>query len=120
MKVWSKATSIGIGAALACALSASAETATVYGTTDSIFSFTPGAFRPANTQLACFSLNDGKCWDGHQWHRLYPPGPRRYAAVTTERVACSVIVAPNNDCWTGSVWYRLPRGQIFGVVAGFF
>jgi hypothetical protein len=102
------------------AASAHAETVTVYGTTDGFFSATPGAFRPANTNLACFSLNKDRCWDGHGWRRLYPQGPRHYAAVTSDRVACSVIVAPNNDCWTGTVWYRLPKGQLFGAVAGFF
>jgi hypothetical protein len=117
-----------IAAALAAAIAGFAlsaapafcETATVYGTTAGIFSGTPGAFRPANTGLSCFSLDKGKCWDGRKWHRLYPAGPRHYAVATTERVACSVIVAPGNDCWTGSVWYRLPHGQIFGAVAGIF
>ena len=99
---------------------ASAETATVYGNTASIFSANSGAFLPANTNLACFSMNEANCWDGKTWHHLYPSGPRRYALATSDRVACSVIVAPSNDCWTGSVWYRLPKGQLFGVLGGFF
>ncbi len=99
---------------------ASAETATVYGTTASIFSPNSGAFLPANTKLICFSMNEANCWDGKKWQHLYPPGRRHYAVATTDRVACSVIVAPSNDCWTGSIWYRLPRGQIFGVIGGFF
>ncbi len=100
--------------------SASAETATVYGTTASIFSPHRGAFLPANTDLACFSMNESNCWDGRIWHHLYPAGPRRYTVAAGDRVACSVIVAPKNDCWTGSVWYRLPKGQVFGVIGGFF
>ena len=97
-----------------------AETATVYGTTATIFSKNYGAFQPANTDLVCFSMNNAYCWDGKKWHHLYPNGRRRYAAATNDRVACSVIVAPSNDCWTGSNWYRLPRGQVFGVIGGFF
>ncbi len=99
---------------------ASAEKATVYGTTAGIFSKTPGVFLPANTDLTCFSMNDANCWDGKKWHRLYPSGRRHYAISATDRVACSVIVAPSNDCWTGSAWYRLPKGQVFGVIGGFF
>ena len=99
---------------------ASAETATVYGTTASMFSPHSGAFLPANTNLFCFSMNEADCWDGKIWHHLYPSGRRRYAVADTDRVACSVILAPSNDCWTGSVWYRLPRGQLFGVIGGFF
>ncbi len=97
-----------------------AETATVYGRTASIFSVNSGSFLPANTDLVCFSMNEANCWDGRIWHHLYPSGRRHYAVATTDRVACSVIVAPSNDCWTGSVWYRLPRGQVFGVIGGFF
>jgi hypothetical protein len=97
-----------------------AEKATVYGTTASMFSAHPGAFLPANTDLACLSMNDLNCWDGKVWHRLYPEGRRHYVVATTDRVACSVIVAPSNDCWTGSAWYRLPKGQLFGVMGGFF
>jgi hypothetical protein len=99
---------------------ASAETATVYGTTATVFSKNYGAFQPANTDLVCFSMNDANCWDGKKWHHLYPDGRRLYAVATNDRVACSVIVAPSNDCWTGSHWYRLPRGQVFGVIGGFF
>jgi hypothetical protein len=97
-----------------------AEKATVYGTTASIFSKIPGVFLPANTDLACFSMNDANCWDGKKWHRLFPSGRRHYAIPAADRVACSVIVAPSNDCWTGSAWYRLPKGQVFGVIGGFF
>jgi len=111
---------MGIALLAFIADTATAETATVYGTTASIFSANSGAFLPANTKLACFSMNEADCWDGKSWHHLYPSGRRHYAAATTDRVACSVIVAPRNDCWTGSVWYRLPRGQIFGVIGGFF
>jgi hypothetical protein len=96
------------------------ETATVYGTTASIFSKNPGAFLPANTSLVCFSMNESRCWDGRTWHQLYPSGRRRYMVATTDRIACAVIVAPRNDCWTGSAWYRLPKGQVFGVIGGFF
>jgi hypothetical protein len=96
------------------------ETATVYGTTASILSANPGAFLPANSDLVCFSMNDGNCWDGTKWHHLYPSGPRHYIISATDRVACSVIVAPRNDCWTGSAWYRLPKGQVFGVIGSFF
>lgn len=99
---------------------ACAETATVYGTTATIFSKNYGAFQPANTDLVCFSMNEANCWDGKKWHHLYPMGRRHYAIAKDERVACSVIVAPSNDCWTGAVWYRLPRGQVFGVIGGFF
>jgi hypothetical protein len=99
---------------------ASAETATVYGTTASMFSPHSGAFLPANTNLFCFSMNEANCWDGKIWHHLYPSGRRHYAVADTDRVACSVILAPSNDCWTGSAWYRLPRGELFGVIGGFF
>jgi hypothetical protein len=95
------------------------ETATVYGTTASFLSANPGAFLPANTDLVCFSMNEGNCWDGKKWHHLYPSGRRHYAVASTDRIACSVIVAPSNDCWTGSAWYRLPKGQIFGAIGGF-
>jgi hypothetical protein len=100
--------------------SASAETATIYGTTASIFSPNSGAFLPANANLTCFSMNEANCWDGKKWLHLYPSGRRHYAVATTDRVACGVIMAPSNDCWTGSVWYHLPKGQLFGVIAGFF
>jgi hypothetical protein len=96
------------------------ETATVYGTTASIFSRNPGAFLPANTSLVCFSMNESNCWDGRKWHQLYPSGHRSYKVATTDQIACGVIVAPRNDCWTGSAWYRLPKGQVFGVIGGFF
>ncbi len=97
-----------------------AETATVYGTTAGVFSPNSGAFLPANTNLACYSMNQSNCWDGKIWHKLYPTGRRKYAAATAERVACRVIVALSNDCWTGTVWYRLPKGQLFGMIGGFF
>ena len=103
-----------------CAKPALSETATVYGTTAGMFSAHPGAFLPANSDLVCFSMNDLNCWDGKKWHQLYPSGRRHYVIATTDRVACSVIVAPGNDCWTGSAWYRLPKGQVFGVIGGFF
>jgi hypothetical protein len=99
---------------------ASSETTTVYGTTAGMFSAHPGAFLPANTDLACFSMNDLNCWDGRKWIQLYPSGRRHYVVATTDRIACSVIVAPRNDCWTGSAWYRLPKGQVFGTIGGFF
>ena len=108
------------GAAALMTHPAKGERATVYGSTAGVFSRTPGAFLPANTDLTCFSLHDADCWDGKIWHHLYPGGPRHYAAVTTDRVACSVILAPSNDCWTGTSWYRLPKGQVFGVVGGYF
>jgi hypothetical protein len=111
------------GLAVAASLFASpafSETTTVYGTTASIFSAHPGAFLPANTDLVCFSMNDLNCWDGGKWIRLYPSGRRHYVVATTDRIACSVIVAPRNDCWTGSAWYRLPKGQVFGTLGGFF
>jgi hypothetical protein len=111
---------LGIASLAFIAAPASAETATVYGTTASVFSANSGAFLPANTNLACFSMNESNCWDGKKWYQLYPTGRRHYAAAATDRVACSVIVAPSNDCWTGSVWYRLPKGQVFGVIGGFF
>lgn len=121
MKAAKRGTCIATFAWLAVSAAASfAQTATVYGTTASIFSATPGAFLPANTDLACFSMNKENCWDGRKWHRLFPAGPRHYTAATSDRVACTVVVAPQNDCWTGSIWYRLPKGQVFGVVAGFF
>ncbi len=102
------------------AIPARSETATVYGTTASILTKHPGAFLPANTDLVCFSMNESKCWDGKKWHQLYPSGRRHYAVATADKVACRVIVAPGNDCWTGTAWYRLPRGQILGVIGGFF
>lgn len=107
-------------ALLANPASALSETATIYGTTASILSANPGAFLPANSDLVCFSMNEGNCWDGKKWHHLYPSGRRHYIVSTTGRVACSVIVAPRNDCWTGSAWYRLPKGQVFGVIGSFF
>jgi hypothetical protein len=99
---------------------ASSETASVYGMTASILSANPGAFLPANSSLVCFSLKESNCWDGKKWHQLYPSGRREYAIATTDQVACSVVVAPRNDCWTGSAWYRLPKGQLFGVIGGMF
>ncbi|HEY2011643.1 MAG TPA: PEP-CTERM sorting domain-containing protein [Rhizomicrobium sp.] len=111
---------LGVASLAIIAGSASAETATIYGTTASIFSPNSGAFLPANTDLACFSMNEANCWDGKKWLHLYPSGRRRYAVAATDRVACGVIMAPSNDCWTGSVWYRLPKGQLFGVIGGFF
>ena len=117
---WLIAASIGAASLATIADPASAETATVYGRTASIFSPNSGAFLPANTDLTCFSMNEANCWDGKKWLRLYPAGRRHYAVAATDRIACSVIVAPSNDCWTGSAWYRLPRGQLFGVIGGFF
>lgn len=111
---------MGVTALAIVAGPATAETATVYGTTASIFSPNSGAFLPANTNLTCFSMNETNCWDGKKWQHLYPAGRRHYAVATTDRVACSVIMAPSNDCWTGSAWYRLPKGQLFGVIGGFF
>ena len=111
---------MGVASLAIIAGPASAETATVYGTTASIFSPYSGAFLPANTNLTCFSMNEANCWDGKKWQHLYPSGRRHYAVAKTDRIACSVIMAPSNDCWTGSVWYRLPKGQLFGVIGGFF
>jgi hypothetical protein len=114
------ATLLGVALVAFFVAPALAETATVYGTTASVFSANSGAFLPANTNLACFGMNQANCWDGKKWHQLYPTGHRHYVVATTDRIACSVIVAPSNDCWTGSVWYRLPKGQVFGVIGGFF
>jgi hypothetical protein len=110
----------GMASLAVIALPASAETASIYGRTASILTKNPGAFLPANTQLVCFSMNGSKCWDGRTWHQLYPLGARHYAVAASDRVACSVIVAPKNDCWTGSAWYRLPDGQVFGAIGGIF
>jgi hypothetical protein len=99
---------------------AGAETTTVYGTVASILSAHPGAFLPANSDRVCFSMNGSKCWDGKKWIELVPAGPRRFTIATTDKVACAIIVEPNNDCWTGTTWYRLPSGQLFGVIGGVF
>ena len=71
-----------------------------------------GAFVPAGTQLRCFAIDNGRCWDGKQWHALFPTGPRKYATPAPDEVTCIVLV--DADCWTGAEWYRLPSGQIFG------
>src|SRR5581483_10846932 len=71
-----------------------------------------GAFAPAGTDLACWAIDAGRCWDGRKWHNLFPAGPRKYAVPTTDTVACIVIAS--GDCWTGKDWYRLPSGQVFG------
>jgi hypothetical protein len=70
------------------------------------------AFVPAGTDLACRAIDDGRCFDGRAWHRLFPEGPRKYAIPATNEVECIVIA--DGDCWTGKEWYRLPRGKIFG------
>jgi len=75
-----------------------------------------GAFVPAGTDLACTAIDGGRCYDGKNWHALYPAGPRKYAAPTYDEVACVVIA--NSDCWTGNEWYRLPSGQLFGRTPG--
>lgn len=98
---------------------AHAENARIFGRRLSPMSETPGAFVPAATSLTCYSLDNGRCWDGKKWHRLYPKGPRSYAKPKGAKVACSVIVEPSNDCWTGAEWYRLPAGNLFGIVGGF-
>ena len=72
-----------------------------------------GAFVPAGTNLACFAIDAGRCWDGKNWHPLFPTGARKYA-VSTDEVTCTVIA--DGDCWTGAEWYRLPPGQIFGRI----
>lgn len=64
------------------------------------------SFVPAGTDLACRAIEDGRCFDGKVWHRLFPDGQRKYAVPTTDEVECIVIAG--GDCWTGKVWYRLP------------
>jgi len=84
-----------------------------------VFGATPGrvnGFVPAGTELVCKAIDAGRCWDGQQWHALYPAGPRKYAIPTSDEVACVVIAQA--DCWTGSEWYRLPSGQIIGRTPG--
>ena len=76
-----------------------------------------GGFRPAGTELAYMALDNGSCWDGQRWHRLYPEGPRTYARATG-RVACRIIDIDQPSCWDGSEWYRLPSGTLYGVIAG--
>lgn len=75
-----------------------------------------GAFIPAGTDLACRAIDAGRCWDRKSWHVLYPSGSRKFASPASREVACIVIIRPENDCWTGTVWYRLPPGQLFGRV----
>jgi hypothetical protein len=102
------------------AASASAENAKVFGIQappQGVDGAPGGAFIPSGTNLACSALRDGQCWDGGAWHHLYPSGPRHYAHGTGAQVACVIIIEPRNDCWTGTDWYRLPSGQLFGVIA---
>jgi hypothetical protein len=90
----------------------------VFGVNAGIASATPGAFLPANSDLVCYALNDeGQCWDGKIWHPLYPSGPRQFVKTEGETVACRVIDLDSADCWTGTSWYRLPKGQVMGVVS---
>ncbi len=93
---------------------ATAEQIAVYGAT--LPGWQGGAFRPAGTELSCTELDrNGRCWDGHKWHILYPPGQRHYARANGQ-VDCMVIVKQSADCWDGRHRYKLPIGTIFGAV----
>ena len=64
-----------------------------------------GGFQPAGTNLVCGEISkDGLCFDGKQWHRLFPAGLRHYAPRTGQ-ITCNVIV--DQDCWDGKHWYHL-------------
>lgn len=95
-----------------------ADNVKVFGIQSGVMSPTRGAFLPAGSQLACWSMKGEFCWDGQKWQRLFPSGPRHYASPSSDQVACSIIVEPENDCWTGAAWYRLPQGKLFGVYSG--
>ena len=98
---------------------AEGENVKVFGIQAGPGSKTPGAFIPAATKFACYAMKGGECWDGKTWQRLFPAGPRKYIKPDVSQVACSVIIQPENDCWTGQEWYRLPTGQLLGIVGGF-
>ncbi len=90
------------------------EAAIVYGAQDPPIA--GGAFRPAHSDLACFSVTEsGQCFDGQQWHRLYPLGKRRYAKADGQ-VSCMIVMKTTHDCWDGRNWYRLPAGRLFGTI----
>ena len=98
-------------------LSGASDDVRVFGVQAGIASSTPGAFLPAGTKLACYSIQEGRCWDGKRWHSLYPGGERHYQHSSIA-VECLIIVSPESDCWTGSAWFKLPQGQVFGVQEG--
>jgi hypothetical protein len=75
-----------------------------------------GATAPAKSQLPCYSFNENKCWNGKEWHEVYPLGPRQYAKPpATDLVSCVVIMSESHDCWDGNHWYRLPLGTLTGT-----
>ncbi|MBR0971877.1 hypothetical protein [Bradyrhizobium japonicum] len=100
------------------ATDASAENVKVFGIRAGALSATPGAFIPTGTDLACYALQGGQCWDGKRWKALFPAGERKYAKPTAAQVACAIIIEPENDCWTGFEWYHLPSGRLFGMTGG--
>ena len=97
---------------------AQADNVKVFGVQAGMGSSTPGAFLPSGSGLACYSVQGGHCWDGRAWRPLFPDGPRHYAASPPAQVACRIIIEPENDCWTGKEWHRLPQGRLFGIIGG--
>jgi len=106
---------VGIAMILMLSGNVEAENIKLYGV--QLPAWSGGGFRPTGTQLTCAATSeDGKCWDGQTWHRLFPDGPRRYSRANGH-VACRVIIVDDGSCWDGSAWYRLPIGTVYGIVA---
>ena len=95
-------------------MAAQAEQAAIYGV--NVSAMQGGGFKPAGASFVCAAIEpDGRCWDGHTWHTLYPAGPRHYARVTGQ-VDCRAITKFTGDCWDGHAWYKLPYGTLYGIV----